>query len=128
MRRGRRAGAERETSRREGVKYLKINAISNAQSDYIAGGGQRCEGSDGFFSSPSFLVRIKVFIEKKQAYLHPDEEPRRRHLRPPLHPQPDTCQVRLRKSVNIALDLPVNSAAIMHIYIYIFKVHSGAAP
>lgn len=47
--RGRRAGAERETSRREGVKYLKINAISNAQSDYIARGWQRCEGSDGFF-------------------------------------------------------------------------------
>lgn len=80
--RGRRAGAERETSRQEVVKYLKINAISNAQSDYIARGWQRCEGSDGFFSS-SFLVRIKLFIEKKQAYLHPDEEPFRRHLCPP---------------------------------------------
>lgn len=66
--RGRRAGAERETSRREGVKYLKINAISNAQSDYIATGWQKCEGSDGYFSSSSFLVCIKLFIEKKQAY------------------------------------------------------------
>lgn len=81
---GRRAGAERETSRREGVKYLKINAISNAQSDYIARGWQRCEGSDGFFSSSSsFLACIKLFIEKKPTYLHPDEEPRRRHLCPP---------------------------------------------
>lgn len=38
------------------MKYLKINAISNAQSDYIARGCQRCEDSDGFF------VLIKPFI------------------------------------------------------------------
>lgn len=53
---GKQAGVERETSRRGRVEYLKINAISNAQSDYIARGRQRCEDSDGFF------VLIKPFI------------------------------------------------------------------
>lgn len=58
MRAGWRAGAERQTSRREGVKYLKINAISNAQSDYIARGWQRCEGSGGLF----FLLLLFWYV------------------------------------------------------------------
>lgn len=41
---------ERRAVGGKGVKYLKkINAISNAQSDYIARGLQRCEEPDGFF-------------------------------------------------------------------------------
>lgn len=47
------------------VKCLKINAISNAQSDYIARGCQRCEDSDGFFvlTKPFILKTSHIYIQ-----------------------------------------------------------------
>lgn len=54
---------ERRAVGGKGVKYLKkINAISNAQSDYIARGLQRCEEPDGFF----FFLPLKPFIYKNR--------------------------------------------------------------
>lgn len=43
---GGKPGQEERGAGRGRVKYLKINAISNAQSDYIARRCQRCEDSE----------------------------------------------------------------------------------
>lgn len=66
--RGGKPGQDERGAGWERVKYLKINAISNAQSDYFTRGCQRCKDSDGFF------VLIKPFIWKNsRIYIQMEE-------------------------------------------------------
>lgn len=57
------------------MKYLKINAISNAQSDYIARRCQRCEDSEWL---------CEAILLKKQPCLHPDGGARKNYPSTPF--------------------------------------------
>lgn len=48
------------------MKYFKINAISNAQSDYIARRCQRCEDSEWLLFEAILLKKTAVFTSRRR--------------------------------------------------------------